>query len=247
MKNKSQDLLLMNPLNSPSGALLINKPKGKTSFSLVSALRRACNVKKVGHAGTLDPFASGVMVLLVGREFTRLSDRFLLQDKEYEATLQLGTKTDSYDCEGQVLETSSYIPSLDEVSEVLASFQGDLQQVPPMFSAKKVNGKKLYELARKGIEIERAAVPVKVQIQFISYTYPFLKIHVACSKGTYIRSLANDIGIALSCGAHLSDLVRTKSGPFHLSDCFDGLELSTPGIASSLPFLSATDLPIDNK
>jgi len=236
----------MNQLTSPSGALLINKPKGRTSFSLVSALRKACNVKKIGHAGTLDPFASGVMVLLVGREFTRLSDKFLLQNKEYEATLHFGIKTDSYDCDGQILQNSSHVPSLDEVSQVLETFQGDQLQIPPMFSAKKVNGKKLYELARKGIEIERAPVPVSVQIQFITYEYPFLKIHVACSNGTYIRSLANDIGEALTCGAHLSDLVRTKSGPFKLVDCFDGERLATPGILSSLPFLSASDLPIDN-
>ena len=246
MKNKNLDLLPATPRTNRSGVLLINKPKGKTSFSLVSALRKACNVKKVGHTGTLDPFASGVMVLLVGREFTRLSDRFLLQNKEYDATLYLGIKTDSYDCEGKILQHSPYIPSFDEISQVLTTFQGNLLQIPPMFSAKKINGKKLYELARKGIEIERAAVPVNVRIQLTSYEYPFLKLHVACSKGTYIRSLANDIGEALTCGAHLSNLVRTKLGPFHLAKCFDGAQLTTPGIASSLSFLSATDLPVDN-
>ncbi len=243
MQNKTQGHLPVNLLNSPAGVLLLNKPKGKTSFSLVSALRKACNVQKVGHAGTLDPFASGVMILLVGKQFTRLSDRFLLQNKEYEATLRLGIRTDSYDCDGKILQESTVIPSQESILEILSTFQGDLLQIPPMFSAKKVNGKKLYELARKGIEIERAAVSVNVQIQFISYDYPSLKIHVACSKGTYIRSLAEDIGIALTCGAHLSDLMRTKSGDFHLKDCFDGSLLSTPGIASSLPFLSVSDLP----
>jgi tRNA pseudouridine55 synthase len=232
--------------NSPSGVVLLNKPKGKTSFSLVSALRRICNVQKVGHAGTLDPFATGVMVLLVGKEFTRLSDRFLLQDKEYEATLKLGIRTDSYDCEGKILQESGYIPSLEQIETVLANFQGDLMQTPPMFCAKKIKGKKLYELARKGIEIERAANPVTVKITFLEFTYPFLKIRVVCSKGTYIRSLAEDIGHALTCGAHLSDLLRTRSGCFHLADCLDGTLLSTPDVLSSLTFLSVSKLPIDN-
>jgi tRNA pseudouridine55 synthase len=227
----------VNLQNNPAGVVLLNKPKGKTSFYLVSALRKICNVQKVGHAGTLDPFATGVMILLVGKEFTRLSDRFLLQDKEYEATLKLGIRTDSYDCEGKILQESDYIPSLEEIEKVLETFQGDLMQTPPMFSAKKVKGKKLYELARKGIEIKRAANPVTVKITFLSYEYPFLRIRVACSKGTYIRSLAEDIGTSLTCGAHLSDLLRTRSGCFHLADCFDGTLLSTPDVLSSL-FLS---------
>src|SRR3989339_811971 len=141
-KNLSRSLEMMNPPSSPSGLLLINKPKGKTSFSLVSAIRKICDVQKVGHAGTLDPFATGVMVLLVGKQFTRLSDRFLTQDKEYEATLKLGIRTDSYDEEGQIVEESSYVPSEDEILKVLSRFQGNLMQTPPMFSAKKVGGKK---------------------------------------------------------------------------------------------------------
>ncbi len=236
---------MMNPPSSPSGLLLINKPKGKTSFSLVSAIRKICDVQKVGHAGTLDPFATGVMVLLVGKQFTRLSDRFLTQDKEYEATLKLGIRTDSYDEEGQIVEESSYVPSEDEILKVLSRFQGNLMQTPPMFSAKKVGGKKLYELARKGIEIERAAVAISVKIHFLSYEYPFLKIQVACSKGTYIRSLAEDIGLSLTCGAHLSDLTRTRSGPFSLSECYDGNLLLTRDKTLSLPFLSLEELPLE--
>lgn len=202
-------------------------------------------MQKVGHAGTLDPFATGVMVLLVGKEFTRLSDRFLLQNKEYEATLHLGIRTDSYDCDGQILQESAHIPSLKEIENVLSSFQGTFLQTPPMFSAKKINGKKLYELARKGIEIERVAASVTVQIHFISYNYPHLKLYVVCSKGTYIRSLAEDIGIALTCGAHLSDLIRTKSGPFSLSACFDGSLLTGRDMASTLPFISLSQLPME--
>lgn len=217
-----------NPLKEPAGILLIDKPKGKTSFSLVAMLRRIYGVKKIGHAGTLDPFATGVMVLLVGKNYTRLSDQFLGQDKEYEALVHLGKVTDTYDCEGQVLRTSDMIPSLQEIESVIEKFQGKIMQVPPMFSAKKVAGKKLYELARKGVSIEREAKEVTVQIQVLSYEYPYLSLRVACSKGTYIRSLAYDIGEMLGCGAHLTELQRTRSGSFYLKDCVDGSLLQNP-------------------
>lgn len=246
MKNKKQGNPRLMLMNKPSGLLLVNKPKGKTSFSLVSALRRICQVKKIGHAGTLDPFASGVMLLLIGKDYTRLSDRFLTQDKEYIATLHLGIRTDSYDCEGAVLEQSPYVPSQEELSQALCRFQGTFKQVPPMFSAKKIGGKKLYELARKGISIERPPSIVTAHISLLSYDYPYVKIHVACSKGTYIRSLAEDIGIALTCGAHLTDLVRTRSGPFLLDNCLDGMQLFSPEYPTSLPLLSLSDLSIDN-
>jgi tRNA pseudouridine55 synthase len=220
---------------TPSGILLVNKPKGKTSFSLVSAIRRICKVQKVGHAGTLDPFASGVMILLVGKNYTRLSDSFLHQDKEYIGTLHLGIRTDSYDTEGKVLTTSDLIPTEEEITKTLSQFQGTILQTPPMFSAKKIQGKKLYELARKGIEIERQPVSVTVNIQLLSYEYPYLSLKIACSKGTYIRSLAEDIGLNLGCGAHLSNLTRTKSGRFSLEDCIDGSELFNSPPPTSLP------------
>ena len=242
MKNKSLEVLPQIQ-NKHSGVLLINKPKGKTSFSLVSSVRKLFNVQKVGHAGTLDPFATGVMILLVGKDFTRLSDRFLNQDKEYIATMRLGIRTDSYDCEGVTLSESDFIPTEDLILEVLSRFQGPLMQVPPMFSAKKVQGKKLYELARKGIEIERAPVPITVEIRLLAYEYPYLSIHVSCSKGTYIRSLAEDIGISLGCGAHLSDLSRTRSGPFRLSECADGSLLSDPANIPSLRLIPLIELP----
>lgn len=221
--------------NTPSGLLLVNKPKGKTSFSLVSAIRKICNVQKVGHAGTLDPFASGVMILLVGKNYTRLSDSFLHQDKEYIATLHLGVRTNSYDIEGETLSTSDIIPTEDQIVEVLSRFQGTISQIPPMFSAKKVQGKKLYELARKGIEIQRAPQTVTVDIQFLSYEYPYLCLKIACSKGTYIRSLAEDIGLALGCGAHLNSLTRTRSGLYSLADCIDGAILFERPYPTSLP------------
>lgn len=207
------------------GILLINKPKGATSFSLVGKLRRRLGVKKIGHCGTLDPFATGVMVLLVGRNYTKLSNQFLCTEKEYLAELFLGTTTDTYDSEGEVLNTSTYIPTLEEIQEALQRFQGEVEQIPPMYSAKKVKGKPLYKLARQGITIERKAVTVSIQTEFLRYEYPYLYLNVVCSKGTYIRSIAHDLGQLLQCGAHLTNLQRTRSGDFHLSACIDGKEL----------------------
>lgn len=201
------------------GILPINKPIAKTSFSLVSMLRQLTGIKTIGHAGTLDPFASGVMLLLIGKSYTRLSSRFLNQDKQYLATLHLGIATDTYDLDGQTTFCSPLIPSKDKLQEILLRFQGSIKQIPPMFSAKKIQGKKLYDLARKGIVIPRTPMVVTVKIELLSYTYPYIQLKVDCSKGTYIRSLAHDIGSSLGSGAHLSQLIRTKSGNFSLSDC----------------------------
>ncbi|MBS0625457.1 MAG: tRNA pseudouridine(55) synthase TruB [Verrucomicrobia bacterium] len=203
----------------PKGILLVDKSPGSTSFHIVAQLRRLLKIEKIGHAGTLDPFATGVMVMLIGRDYTRRSDEFLCNDKAYRATLRLGVSTDSYDIEGQVTSQSDKVPTPDEVSLAIATFQGKVSQVPPMFSAKKIQGKKLYELARKGIEIERQPVLVELKTKLIRYEYPELEIEVECSKGTYIRSLAHDIGQMLGCGAHLSSLVRLRSGQFRLEDC----------------------------
>lgn len=160
--------------------------------------------------------------MLLGREYTRLSDKFLEQDKEYTAQVHLGIATDTYDCEGQQQSTSQLIPTLQDIQCALKKFQGDIEQVPPMFSAKKINGQKLYHLARKGKTIERPPCKVNVSTEILSYAYPFLEMHIKCSKGTYIRSLAHDLGAALGCGAHLSNLIRTRSGQFYLNQCLDG-------------------------
>lgn len=200
--------------SQPAGILIVDKPKGISSFKIVSRLRKRLGVKKIGHAGTLDPIASGVMVMLIGREYTRLSDTFLWHDKAYQATLTLGVETSTYDTEGKVMGRSDLRPTLSEVVEAVTRFQGEIEQVPPMYSAKKVNGQKLYDLARKGITIERKPVKVRLSIELIEYHYPKLQLKVDCSKGTYIRSLAFDLGKALGCGAHLEELVRIKSGPF---------------------------------
>ncbi len=202
-----------------SGILLINKAAGSASFYLVSLLRRLTQIEKIGHAGTLDPFATGVMVMLVGKEYTRRSNEFLCSDKEYRATLQLGTATDTYDLEGQITFRSEKVPTLNEIEIALTAFQGEISQTPPMYSAKKVGGKKLYDLARKGIVIERQPVKVTVEIKLLKYQYPMLEIVVACSKGTYIRSIAHDIGTFLGCGAHLFELMRTRSGSFRIEEC----------------------------
>lgn len=215
-------------MNEVGGILLVDKPRGKTAFHLVARLRRALSVKKIGHAGTLDPFATGVMVMLIGRSYTRLSDQFLCQDKEYAATLKLGCATDTYDCEGGIIAESNLIPSLDALKEAIAKFQGEFLQIPPMFSAKKVQGKKLYELARQGKTIERAPCLVRCSITLDNYAYPYVNLHVSCSKGTYIRTLAHDIGTALECGAHLTELRRLRSGQFMLKDCIDGKLLDHP-------------------
>ncbi len=203
------------------GLVLINKPKNVTSFHLVAVLRRLLGVRKIGHAGTLDPFATGVMVMLVGRKYTRLSDQFLTSDKEYVAELQLGARTNTFDVDGEIQETSDYIPTQDEVEEALQAFQGKVEQIPPMFSAKKVGGKKLCDLARKGIEVERSPCTVELKTELLSYNYPNLKLRIACSKGTYIRSVADDLGRKLNCFAHLRDLTRTRSGHFRLDECVD--------------------------
>lgn len=211
------------------GILLIDKAKGRTSFSLVGTLRKKLGVKKIGHAGTLDPFATGVMVMLIGRNYTRLSDQFLCNDKEYVAELFFGITTDTFDCEGAIIEQSTKVPTLEEVQEALKHFQGEIEQIPPMYSAKKIQGKKLYDLARKGIEVERQPVKITVQTHFIRYEYPVLELRIACSKGTYIRSIAYDLGKRLGCGAHLTNLKRTRSGLFTLDQCIGEEQLTASG------------------
>jgi tRNA pseudouridine55 synthase len=197
-----------------SGFILLDKPSGPTSHGMVSFLRRITGIKRIGHAGTLDPFASGLLIMGVGRQATKRLGTFLKQDKEYEATLFLGKTTDTFDTEGKVTSEYGGRPIEDKViKEVLKSFQGKQKQTPPMFSAKKIGGKKLYELARVGKEVEREACDVEVhELEALNYDWPELKVRVKCSSGTYIRSLANDVGAVLGCGAYLTALRRTAIG-----------------------------------
>jgi tRNA pseudouridine55 synthase len=210
------------------GLLLVDKPAGIPSFRLVSQLRRLTGIRKIGHAGTLDPFATGVMVMLLGRKFTRLSDTFLTNDKEYLAEIRLGITTDSYDCDGAITAESPLQPELPQIEEALTHFQGCVMQLPPIYSAKKVAGRKMYELARKGIEVERTPVAVEMTTHLLSYDYPFLTVRVSCSKGTYIRTIGYDLGERLGCGAHLTALRRLRSGPFPIEECLDGEKLNQP-------------------
>lgn len=222
MKNKNPENL-SKIANLEKGVLAVNKPTGKTSFSLIHALRKLTKIQKIGHAGTLDPFASGVMILLIGREYTRKSQEYMQDDKEYHTIFQLGIETDSYDCTGKQLATSDKIPTKTEIDEILQKhFQGTVEQIPPMFSAKKVAGKKLYLLARQGKEIERKAATISLKTTLLSYDYPYLTLSITCSKGTYIRSIAHDLGIMLQTGAHVLQLTRTRSGSYTIDECIDG-------------------------
>jgi tRNA pseudouridine55 synthase len=207
------------------GILTIDKSPQYSSFFLVSLLRKLTGIKKIGHAGTLDPFASGLMILLIGKEFTKRSAHFINLTKEYKATITLGIETDTFDCEGKIINRSEKIPSLEELQDALQTFQGTIMQTPPMFSAKKIQGKKLYQLARKGIAIERKPCKVTLYTKLIDYQYPYVTIQVSCSKGTYIRAVAHDLGLLLNCKAHLSKLRRTKVGSYNLETAIKQADL----------------------
>ncbi len=211
------------------GFILINKPSGITSHDVVDELRKITKIKKIGHAGTLDPFATGLLILGIGREFTKKLSIFQKKDKEYVATLRLGAESDTFDRDGKIVEKPvEKIPEREEIEKVLKSFLGEIEQIPPVFSAKKVRGRKLYELARKGIKVEPKPQKVKIyEISILEYKFPYLKIKVKCSSGTYIRSLANDIGKKLGCGAYVDELVRTKIGEFSIEKAVDLSKLNS--------------------
>ena len=205
-------------MNEYSGIIIINKPVGGSSHKCVSIARRALNMKKIGHTGTLDPEASGVLPLLVGKA-TRAADFLTAEDKCYRAGILLGTKTDTLDLSGTVLEKNNVDLPEEKVREVVKSFEGDSMQIPPMYSAISVNGQRLYSLARQGIEIERKARPITIySIDIVSISLPHVVIDVHCSKGTYIRSLAADIGEALGVGGTIESLERTRCGSFSIEN-----------------------------
>jgi len=223
---------------APAGVFLIDKPVGPTSFAIVQRVRRALNVRKVGHAGTLDPFASGLLILCVGRPATKIIGQLMAGDKEYRATLQLGVETDTQDLEGQVMAEQPVV-GVDSVriAQVLAQFTGDLMQAPPAYSAVKHQGKPLYAYARKGIVVAKEPRPVKIatlEAEVFDAAANQLTIRVLCSKGTYIRTLAADIGRELGCGAHLIALRRLRSGPFRVEAAVDGAQLAECGAAQGL-------------
>lgn len=202
-----------------SGFLLVDKPVGPTSHDIVDAARRVLRTRKIGHAGTLDPFASGLLILAVGK-MTKEISKFVGLDKAYEATLRLGATSDTMDRTGAIAEQKDCAPVSREAFEAaLEKFRGEIDQVPPMYSAKKVGGKKLYELAREGVEIERKPVRVTIhELDLAEFAWPHAKIRTRVSSGTYIRALADDIGKALGCGAYLEELRRTAIGSFDVKD-----------------------------
>jgi len=200
------------------GILLIDKPVGPTSFAIVGKVRAMSGIKKVGHAGTLDPLASGLMIVLVGKEFTKQADKFLKLDKTYQAELILGQTTTTYDAEGEITKKSAQKPSLAEIKTTLKSFVGEISQTPPIYSALKIAGQPAYKLARAGEEVKLAPRQVKIySISNIIYKYPKLSFITKVSSGTYIRSLANDIGDKLGTGAYLSGLRRTQIGQYKIN------------------------------
>jgi tRNA pseudouridine55 synthase len=256
------------------GILIVDKPAGFTSHDVVARVRRILRERRVGHTGTLDPFATGVLVVLVGRA-TRLAQFLSGAEKEYEAIFRFGFATDTGDATGQRLEASEaqnesgervHVWNEDEIEAVLASFRGEIEQVPPMYSAKKIQGQKLYELARRGIEVERAAVRVTIhELEAVRQndsllqrnedkTYD-LKVRVRCSAGTYIRTLAESIGERLGTAAHLASLRRTRAGDFGIETALslddlkakaeEGVELTDfllplDAALSGLPFVHLT-------
>ena len=209
----------MQDFSALDGAILVDKPAGPTSHDVVDAIRRKFQIKKVGHCGTLDPNATGLLIIVLGRG-TKLSERLMGDDKVYEGTIKFGETTDSYDCDGVILETKPVPPlTLEGLNEEAAKFIGDQMQMPPMVSAIKKNGVPLYKLARQGIEVEREARLIHIyNFRFTSYAEPLGQFRVACTKGTYIRSIAHDLGQKLGCGAHLTTLRRSASGKFDVAD-----------------------------
>lgn len=211
-----------------SGFILIDKSTGPTSHDIVDALRKITGIRKIGHAGTLDPFASGLLILGVGRQSTKKLSIFLKQGKEYIAKVKLGAVSTTYDREGEIkMAQNAEAPAREDIKKVIKKFIGEIEQVPPAFSAKKIKGKKLYELARSGVEVELKPVSLIIHnIELLNYDWPFLKIRIKCSSGTYIRSLANDIGQDLGCGGYLKELCRTKIGNISLNEATEIFQLN---------------------
>jgi tRNA pseudouridine55 synthase len=232
----------MHTFDPLDGAVLIDKPAGPTSHDVVDAIRRAFRLEKVGHCGTLDPNATGLLIIVLGKG-TKLSEKLMSDDKVYEGTIKFGETTDSYDTDGELVASLPVPPmTVDELNEAAAAFQGDIMQMPPMVSAVKIKGVPLYKMARKGIEVERKARLIHVyNFRFSKYEEPFGFFRIACTKGTYVRALAHELGQKLGCGAHLATLRRVVSGKFDVEDAMpfeDVLKLTTGDFQQRvIPFL----------
>lgn len=235
----------MHPFDSWDGAVLIDKPAGPTSHDVVDAVRRQFGLKKVGHCGTLDPAATGLLILVLGRG-TKLSEKLMSDDKVYEGSAKFGETTDSYDADGELVASLPVPPmTLEELNQAAAAFQGDQMQLPPMVSAVKIKGVPLYKLARRGVEVERKPRLIHVySFRFTSYAEPLGWFRVACTKGTYVRALVHELGRKTGPGAHLASLRRVRSGKFEVKDAIpfeDLLKMSPAQLERRvLPFLQLT-------
>jgi tRNA pseudouridine55 synthase len=237
----------MRTFDTFDGALLIDKPCGPTSHDVVASIRRRFNLEKVGHAGTLDPNATGLLILLLGRG-TKLSERLMSSDKVYDGTAKFGEATDSYDSDGEITSSLPVPPlTLDEINDYASEFVGDIMQTPPMVSAVKKDGVPLYKLARKGLEVERKPKLIHIySFRFTGYEEPSARFRVACTKGTYVRSLVHELGEKAGCGAHLTQLRRVTSGRFDVEDAIaldKALKLSPADLGKRvIPFLKLSSL-----
>ena len=237
----------MKSFDTLDGALLIDKPVGPTSHDIVAMVRRTFQLDKVGHAGTLDPNATGLLILLLGKG-TKLTEKLMGSDKVYEGTAKFGETTDSYDSDGEITASLPVPPlTLEELNAYADHFIGDQLQTPPMVSAVKKDGVPLYKLARKGVEVERKPKLIHVyKFRFNTYEEPEAQFRVACTKGTYIRSLVHDLGQKVGCGAHLSQLRRISSGQFEVKDALpleDVLKLTEAQLGERvIPFLKLSTM-----
>jgi tRNA pseudouridine55 synthase len=233
---------MMHEFTALDGAILIDKPAGPTSHDIVDAIRRQFRLKKVGHCGTLDPNATGLLILVLGRG-TKLSERLMSDDKVYEGAMKFGESTDTHDAAGQLIASLPVLPmSLEELNEAAAEFIGDQMQTPPMVSAVKQGGVPLYKLARKGLEVPREPRLIHIYtFRFTAYEEPIGEFRLACTKGTYVRTIAHELGQKLGCGAHLDTLRRTASGKFDVADAitFEDAMALTPAELEKrvIPFL----------
>lgn len=247
-----KDFSGVNPQNSEKkqlfGFLNVYKPVGMTSHDVVAVLRRVTKIKQIGHTGTLDPFAEGVLPVCIGKA-TRLIE-YLQDDKEYLATIQFGASTNTFDLDGEKTFTSDKKVKKEEIIEALKSFEGEISQLPPIFSAIKVKGKKLYEYARKGEEVEiqpRKVIIENIELNSFDEESQQAQVLIKCSKGTYIRSIANDLGEKLGCGGYLVKLIRTQAGNFRVENSIqlDGIDvennLLNPLDVMDLPKISVND------
>lgn len=223
-----------------SGFFIVNKPSGITSFTVIRHIKRVLQVRRVGHCGTLDPLATGVLIVVCGAA-TRRQEEFMALPKTYRAVVRLGTTTDTGDITGTVTVTApTAAVTPDMIQAAVSRFVGEIQQVPPMYSALKWGGRRLYELARAGTTVERAPRTVRIsRIEIVSYAEPLLEIVVDCSRGTYIRTLAEDIGSVLGCGGTIERLCREQVGPYGLADALDGAAIPSMTPADILTRLHA--------